>query len=60
MVGIVPMIAVGAVDEEGLDRSLTVGKRFARLLERNGIRSTGQLSDPQHGPAVGFGRPGRP
>jgi hypothetical protein len=45
MVGIIPMIAVGTVDEQGLDRSLTVGKRFARLLERNGIRRTEQLSD---------------
>jgi len=36
MVGIIPMLAVGTIDAEAVDRSRTVGKRFARLLERNG------------------------
>jgi hypothetical protein len=43
MVGIIPMLAVGTVDEKGLDRSLTMGKSFARFLSHNGLTDPGQL-----------------
>ena len=35
MVGILPMTAFAVVDEAAIERAQTVGKRFARLLERH-------------------------
>jgi hypothetical protein len=43
MVGIIPMLAVGVVGEQGLERSLVVGKHFARMLERRGVNDADQL-----------------
>jgi hypothetical protein len=43
MVAIIPMLAVGVIGEQGLQRSLTVGKGFARLLERRGVSDPDQL-----------------
>jgi len=55
MVGIIPMLAVGVVDEQGLDRSLRVGKHFSRLLEQRGVQ------DPENLVKAGLlrGAPGR-
>jgi hypothetical protein len=38
MVGIIPMLAAGVVDEAGLDRVEAAGKRFAGFLDRQGLR----------------------
>jgi hypothetical protein len=41
MVGMIPVFAVGVVDERMLQRSLAVGKRFAGLLAGAGLTETG-------------------
>ena len=43
MVGIIPMLAVAVIDEEMLDRSLTVGKQFADFLQRQGLADREKL-----------------
>jgi hypothetical protein len=37
MVGMIPMLAVAVIDDEMLDRSLTLGKHFADFLKRQGL-----------------------
>jgi hypothetical protein len=44
MVGIIPMLAAGVVDEQGLDRTETVNKHFADFLDRAGLRDRDQLA----------------
>ncbi|MCF7551532.1 glucosidase [Pseudonocardia sp. WMMC193] len=44
VVGMIPMLAGGVVGEEGLDRSLVVGKRFARFLQRHGVAEPDALA----------------
>jgi len=43
MVGIIPMLAAGVVDEELLDRTQAAGKHFADFLDRAGLRDREQL-----------------
>jgi len=43
MVGIIPMLTAAVIDEGMLSRSLTVGKQFADLLDRNGLRDREKL-----------------
>jgi hypothetical protein len=43
MVGIIPMLAAGVVDEELLDRTQAAGKHFADFLDRAGLRDRDQL-----------------
>ena len=45
MVGMIPMLAIGSVGEDGLDRSLQVGKQFARFLRRRGLRDAKDMAD---------------
>lgn len=51
----IPMLAVGVVGEQGLDRSLTLGKRFAGFLSRHEIGSPADLA----GAGLLRGDPGR-
>jgi hypothetical protein len=44
MVGIIPMLAAGVVDEQGLERTRAVGKHFADFLDREGLRDPEQLA----------------
>ena len=44
MVGIIPMLAAGVVDEELLDRAQAAGKQFADFLDRSGLRDREQLA----------------
>jgi hypothetical protein len=37
MVGMIPMLAVAVIDEDMLDRSVTVSKHFADFLQRRGL-----------------------
>jgi hypothetical protein len=55
MVSMIPMLAGGVVGEESLGGSLTVGKQFARFLERHGVHGLDALA------AAGLlrGEPGR-
>jgi hypothetical protein len=43
MVGIIPMLAAGVVDEELLDRTQAAGKHFADFLDRAGLRDREEL-----------------
>jgi hypothetical protein len=43
MVGIIPMLAAGVVDEQMLDRAEATGKHFTEFLERQGLRDREQL-----------------
>jgi hypothetical protein len=43
MVGIIPMIAAGVVEEAVLERAENVGKHFAEFLDRKGLRDTEKL-----------------
>jgi hypothetical protein len=45
IVGMIPMLAVGTVGEDGLDRSLQVGKQFARFLRRQGLHDATAMAD---------------
>jgi hypothetical protein len=45
MVGIIPMLAAGVIDEAMLDRALLVGKSFPRFLEREGLQDREKLAD---------------
>jgi hypothetical protein len=45
MVGIIPMLAAAVVDEEMLDRALTVSKQFADYLERHGLHERDKLEE---------------
>jgi hypothetical protein len=44
MVGIIPMLAAGVVDEQTLDRAVAVGKQFAGLLDRHLPKDPGPLA----------------
>jgi hypothetical protein len=44
MVGIIPMLAAGVVDEDALDRVDAAGKRFAALLDRRGMHDRDDLA----------------
>jgi hypothetical protein len=43
MVGIIPMLAAGVVDESVLERAQNVGKHFAEFLDRRGLRDPEEL-----------------
>jgi mannosylglycerate hydrolase MGH1-like protein len=43
MVGIIPMLAAGVVDEVALDRTNAVRKHFADFLDRHGLRDPDEL-----------------
>jgi hypothetical protein len=45
MVGIIPMLAAGVIDEAMLDRALLVGKNFPKFLEREGLQNREKLAD---------------
>jgi hypothetical protein len=45
MVGMIPVLAVGVVDERMLERSLAVGKRFAGLLAEAGLADQAKLAE---------------
>ncbi len=45
MVGMIPLLAVGMVDESTLRVSLTVGKQFASLLGARGLDDPAKLAD---------------
>ena len=45
MVGMIPLLAVGVVDESTLRRSLTVGKQFAGLLDARGLADPAKLAE---------------
>jgi hypothetical protein len=45
MVGIIPMLAVGVVDEGMLQRSAGAGKQFATFLDRAGLRDPEKLAE---------------
>jgi hypothetical protein len=45
MVGVIPALAAAVVDEDDLRLALTVGKRFAGLLGREGLADPGLLSE---------------
>ena len=45
MVGIIPMLAAGVIDEAMLDRVMQVGKSFPRFLEREGLTDREKLAD---------------
>jgi hypothetical protein len=45
MVGIIPMLAAAVIDEEMLDRALTVSKQFADYLERHGLHERDKLQE---------------
>jgi hypothetical protein len=44
IVGMIPALAVGVVDESMLARSLVVGKQFAGLLQAHGMRDPAKLA----------------
>ena len=43
MVGMIPALAAAVIDEDDVRRALTVGKRFADLLDREGLSDPGSL-----------------
>ena len=45
MVGIIPALAAAVITEDDLQRSLTVGKRFADFLDRHDLRDPDKLSE---------------
>ena len=45
MVGMIPVLAAAVVDEDDLQRALTVGKQFADLLGREGLADPGALRE---------------
>jgi len=45
MVGIIPMLAAGVIDEDMLDRAMKVGKSFPGFLEREGLQDRDKLAD---------------
>jgi hypothetical protein len=45
MVGMIPALAAGVIDEADLERALEVGKNFADYLDREGISDPGQLRE---------------
>jgi hypothetical protein len=55
MVGIIPMLAVAVVDEGVVASTAAVGKQFARLLDRHGLREPEKLAEA----GVLRGDPGR-
>ena len=54
MVGMIPALAAAVIDEDDVRRALTVGKRFADLLDREGLADPGALR--QRG--LLYGQPG--
>jgi hypothetical protein len=55
MVGIIPMLAVAVIDEGVVVSTAAVGKQFARLLDRHGLRESEKLVEA----GVLRGDPGR-
>jgi hypothetical protein len=45
MVGMIPVLAVGVVDEDMLQRSLALGKQFAGLLDASGLADPARLTE---------------
>jgi hypothetical protein len=45
MVGVIPMLATIVIDEQFIQRSMTLGKRFAGLLRRMGFETPQELVD---------------
>ncbi|MGH3153295.1 MAG: hypothetical protein ACRDOB_21540, partial [Streptosporangiaceae bacterium] len=45
MVAMIPGLAAGVIDEEDVQRALTVGKRFADLLGREGLAEPSAMQD---------------
>ena len=45
MVGIIPMLAAGVIDEAMLDRAVQVGKKFPKFLEREGLQNREKLAE---------------
>ena len=45
MVGLIPLLAAGVVDEQMLDLSLASGKQFADFLDRHGLRDAAKLTE---------------
>jgi hypothetical protein len=45
MVGIIPMLAAGVIDEAMLDRALQVGRSFPKFLEREGMQNREKLAE---------------
>jgi hypothetical protein len=45
MVGMIPVLAVGVVDEDMLQRSLALGKQFAGLLDASGLADPARLAE---------------
>ena len=45
MVGIIPMLAAGVIDEAMLDRAVQVGKNFPKFLEREGLQNREKLAE---------------
>ena len=45
MVGIIPALAAVVIDEDDLQRALTVGKQFADFLDRHGLADPDKLSE---------------
>src|SRR5262245_60807167 len=43
MVGLIPLLAAGVIEEGQLQRSVAPGKRFAKFLERQGLRDPEKL-----------------
>ncbi|HEX3388372.1 MAG TPA: hypothetical protein VHT94_04975, partial [Streptosporangiaceae bacterium] len=45
MVGIIPVLAAAVIDEADLQRAIVLGKRFASLLDREGLADPGKLRE---------------
>jgi hypothetical protein len=45
MVGIIPMLAAGVIDEAMLDRAVQVGRNFPKFLEREGLQNREKLAE---------------
>jgi hypothetical protein len=45
MVGLIPVLAVGVVDENDLQRALTMGKQFAGLIDAEGLTDPAKLRE---------------
>jgi hypothetical protein len=55
MVGIIPVLAAAVIDEKDLQRAMVLGKRFAGLLDREGLTDPGKLREM----GVMRGKPGQ-
>jgi hypothetical protein len=45
MVGIIPMLAAGVIDEAMLDRAVQIGRNFPKFLEREGLQNREKLAE---------------